>query len=141
MHWIMAGLLALIFLADASGQTAAFSCPANITVSETVAATGGWSGEAGSSKQRFQMPKIYNGKHRGEEYEQKPDGQKTVGKKTIFLWKLSDYRDLNLFVRCVFHGTSATVTADIPASLSTCTATLELSPKGDVIGRSEMACK
>ena len=87
------------------------------------------------------MPKIYNGKPGGEEYELKPDGQKTVGKKTIFLWKLTDYRDLNLFVRCVYHGTSATVTADIPASLTTCTATLELSPKGDVIGRSEMACK
>jgi len=87
------------------------------------------------------MPKIYNGKSGGEEYELKPDGQKTAGKKTIFLWKLTDYRDLNLFVRCVYHGTSATVTADIPAALKTCTATLELTPKGEVIGRSEMACK
>jgi len=141
VHWILAGLIALAFVTEASGQTDAFACPVTITVSETAAATDGWSAEAGSSKHRFQMPKIYNGKPGGEEYELKPDGQKTVGKKTIFLWKLSDYRDLNLFVRCVYHGTSATVTADIPASLTTCTATLELSPKGDVIGRSEMACK
>ena len=87
------------------------------------------------------MPKVYNGKPGGEEYELKPDGQKTVGKKTIFLWKLTDYRDLNLFVRCVYHGTPATVTADIPAALKTCTATLELSPKGDVIGRSETSSR
>ena len=87
------------------------------------------------------MPKVYNGKPGGEEYDLKPDGQKIVGKKTVFLWKLSDYRDLNLFVRCVYHGTSATVTADIPANLSTCTATLELTPKGEVVGRSEMACR
>jgi hypothetical protein len=138
---ILAGLIALAFVTEASGQTDAFACPVTITVSETAAATDGWSAEAGSSKHRFQMPKIYNGKPGGEEYELKPDGQKTVGKKTIFLWKLTDYRDLNLFVRCVYHGTSATVTADIPTALKTCTATLELSPKGDVIGRSEMACK
>jgi hypothetical protein len=141
MHWIALGLLVLSFVPAASGQNAAFDCPASITVSETAAAPDGWSAESGSSKHRFQMPKIYNGKPGGEEYELKPDGQKTAGKKTIFLWKLSDYRDLNLFVRCVYHGTPATVTADIPAALKTCTATLELSPKGDVIGRSEMACK
>lgn len=141
MHWIAAGFFALSFLPAACGQTAAFACPAGITVSETAAALDGWSAEAGSSKHRFRMPKIYNGKPGGEEYELKPDGQKTVGKKTIFLWKLSDYRDLNLFVRCVYHGTPATVTADIPAALRTCTATLELTAKGDVIGRSEMACK
>jgi hypothetical protein len=141
MRWIALGLLALSSVPAASGQTAAFTCPSSITVSETAAAPDGWSAEAGSSKHRFQMPKIYNGKPGGEEYELKPDGQKTAGKKTIFLWKLSDYRDLNLFVRCVYHGTPATVTADIPAALKTCTATLELSPKGDVMGRSEMACK
>jgi hypothetical protein len=141
MRWIAVGLVALSFLAVAGAQTASFACPAALTVSETAAAPDGWAVEAGSSKHRFQMPKIYNGKPGGEEYELKPDGQKTVGKKTIFLWKLSDYRDLNLFVRCVYHGTPATVTADIPAALNTCTATLELSPKGDVIGRSEMACK
>jgi hypothetical protein len=141
VHWIAAGLLALAFVPVAGGQTAAFACPASITVSEAATAPEGWAAEAGSSKHRFRMPKIYNGKPGGEEYELKPDGQKTVGKKTIFLWKLSDYRDLNLFVRCVYHGTPATVTADIPAALTTCTATLELTPKGEVIGRSEMACK
>jgi hypothetical protein len=125
MHWIAAGLLVLSFVPAASGETAAFACPASITVSETAAALDGWSAEPGSSKHRFR----------------KPDGQKTVGKKTIFLWKLSDYRDLNLFVRCVYHGTPATVTANIPAALTTCTATLELTPKGEVIGRSEMTCK
>ena len=140
MRWIAASLLALP-LFPATGQTAAFACPASITVPETAAAPDGWSAEAGSSKHRFQMPKVYNGKPGGEQYELKPDGQKTVGKKTIFLWKLTDYRDLNLFVRCVYHGTPSTVTADIPAALKTCTATLELSPKGEVVGRSEMACK
>jgi len=139
MRWIALGLLT--FVPAAVAETVAFACPASITVSETAAAPDGWSAEAGSSKHRFQMPKIYNGKPGGEEYELKPDGQKTAGKKTIFLWKLTDYRDLNLFVRCVYHGTTAAVTADIPPPLKTCTATLELSPKGGVIGRSEMACK
>jgi hypothetical protein len=141
MHWVAAGLLALFFVPAASGETAAFACPASITVSETAAAPEGWSAEPGSSEHRLRMPKIYNGKPGGEEYELKPDGQKTAGKKTVFLWKLSDYRDLNLFVRCVYHGTPATVTADILPALTNCTATLELTPKGEVIGRSEMACK
>jgi hypothetical protein len=140
VRWISVGFLALWFLRTAGGQTG-FTCPASIMVSETAAVPDGWSAEAGSSKHRFQMPKIYNGKPGGEEYELKPDGQKTAGKKTIFLWKLNDYRDLNLFVRCVYHGTPATVTADIPAALKTCTAALELTPKGEVTGRSEMACK
>lgn len=141
MHWTAPCLLALSLVSAASGQSAAFACPATIPVSETAAPLDGWTAEAASSTHRFKMPKIYNGKSGGEEYELKPDGQKTAGKKTIFLWKLTDYRDLNLFVRCVYHGTSATVTADIPAALKTCTATLELTPKGEVIGRSEMACK
>jgi len=134
-------LLALSFVGAATGQTGAFTCPATITVSETAAQLDGWASEAASSKHSFKMPKVYNGKPGGEEYELKPDGQKIVGKKTIFLWKLSDYRDLNLFVRCVYHGTNATVTADIPGALKTCTATLELTPKGEVVGRSEMACE
>jgi hypothetical protein len=141
MHWITLCLVALPFAAAAGGQTAAFACPATLTVAETAAPLDGWASEAASSKHNFKMPKVYNGKPGGEEYELKPDGQKTAGRKTIFLWKLSDYRDLNLFVRCVYHGTNATVTADLPAALKTCTATLELSPKGEVLGRSEMACK
>jgi len=140
VHRIALCLLALSFV-RAGGQTVAFTCPATITTSETAAQIDGWTAEAASSKHRFQMPKVYNGKPGGEEYELKPDDQKTAGKKTIFLWKLSDYRDLNLFVRCVYHGTSATVTADIPAALKTCTATVELTSKGEVVGRSEMACK
>jgi hypothetical protein len=71
MHWIAVGLLALSFVPAASGQTAIFNCPASITVSETAAAPDGWSAEPGSSKHRFQMPKIYNGKPGGEEYELK----------------------------------------------------------------------
>jgi hypothetical protein len=141
VRWTTLCLLALPFAPAASGQTAAFACPATITVSETAAPLDGWTAAAASSTHRFKMPKIYNGKPGGEEYELKPDGQKTAGKKTIFLWKLTDYRDLNLFARCVYHGTSATMTADIPAALKTCTATLELTPKGEVIGHSEMACK
>lgn len=90
MHWIAAGLLAFSCVRAATGQTTAFACPASITVSERAAVPDGWSAEAGSSKHRFQMPKVYNGKPGGEEYELKPDGQKTVAKKTIFLWKLTD---------------------------------------------------
>lgn len=138
MRWIALSFLTLV---PAAAAISTFTCPATITVSETTAAVDGWASEAASSKHRFQMPKIYNGKPGGEEYELKPDGQKIVGKKTIFLWKLTDYRDLNLFVRCVYHGTTVTLTADIPAAFKTCTATLELTPKGDVIGRSDMACK
>jgi hypothetical protein len=107
--WLAAGLL-LAAQSTLSSQnvTAAtpLTCPASI--------------KAAKSEHKFERPSIYNGTPGKQEYELAPDDTQTQGKQVRETWNLADYRDMNLFVRCRYLGTAATVVADIPAPLKTC---------------------
>ncbi len=46
--------------------------------------------------------------------------QTPQGKQVRQTWNLADYREMNLFVRCRYLGTAATVVTNIPAPLKTC---------------------
>ena len=123
-----AGLLAIsilsMALAAAAQTSPGFACP------ETL--------DRGSHA--FLNASVYNGTPGKEEYELKPDDETRHGKKVTLSWNLKDYRDMNLFVRCRYHDTSSTVTKDLPAQLTTCSVTLELNARHDIVGKSEMSC-
>jgi hypothetical protein len=120
-------LVSVLSAAAAQNQTRAsggFGCPATITATESAVAPPSWKAEAaGQATHKFLRPSIYNGAAGKQEYELAPDDQQVEGKTVRQVWKLTDYRDQNLFLRCRYEGTGVTLTADIPAAIKTCTFT------------------
>jgi hypothetical protein len=139
------GWFAIVFLVlngICSAQTAApFSCPATLVVAEQPRPTPGWSGASGNNEHRFKTVSVYNGHSGKEEYELKPNDESKQGHAVTLSWRLKDYRDMNLFVRCFYYDTQATITADLPARLSTCSVSLQLDAKNEITGRSTMSCR
>lgn len=89
------------------GATATpLTCPASITAAKT--------------EHKFERPSLYNGTPGKQEYELAPDDTQTQGKQIRQTWNLSDYRDMNLFVRCRYLGTGETVVLNLPTPLKTC---------------------
>ena len=117
------------------------SCPESIKVTESAAAGSGWKAEAGKSEHAFQRISVYNGKAGGEEYDLAPDDEKNSGGKIVQTWKLSNYRSMNLFMRCRYHDTAAVLFMDLPANLTACTFSFTLDKKGTFIGKSSVTCR
>ena len=69
----------------------------------------------------FLRPSIYNGIPGKQEYELAPDDEGTRGSSVRQAWKLSDYREMNLFVRCRYADAQSVVVKDLPKPLVTCT--------------------
>ena len=70
-----------------------------------------------------------------------PDDTAKQGKNVLLTWAVKDYRQENLFVRCFYFDTGATVTANIPAAVNKCSVTLELTSSGQIVGKSRMKCQ
>ena len=96
------------------------TCPASITVTGTASVAAPWQAESGKSNHKFERPSIYNGTPGKQEYDLAPDDTQTAGKRVRETWNLADYRDMNLFLRCRYLGTAATVVTSIPTPLKTC---------------------
>jgi hypothetical protein len=124
-----------------SAQSATpFSCPATLLVIQRPQPEGGWSGASSKAEHAFKTAKIYNGHAGKEEYDLKPDSASERGRKITLRWNLKDYRAMNLFIRCFYHDSDATVTANLPAPLATCAVSLEFNAKNEIIGASVMSC-
>ena len=122
---------ALLLAPAAPAQPAgAFTCPATFTVTEPA-----------KSEHAFQTVKIYNGNPGKEEYDLRPDDESKKGKSVRLTWVLKDYRTMNLFIRCYYYDTKATITANIPASVNKCSVTLEMKTDGTIVGKSQMKCE
>jgi hypothetical protein len=96
------------------------TCPVSITVTAAASVSAPWQAESAKSDHRFERPSIYNGTPGKQEYDLAPDDTQTAGNRVRETWKLADYRDMNLFLRCRYLGTPATVVTNIPAALKTC---------------------
>ena len=126
----------------AQAQSASpLSCSETLKVVETATPPAGWKAAGGQSEHAFQRISIYNGTPGGQEYDLAPDGEKNVAGKTIQTWNLKDYRTMNLFLRCRYHDTSATLFMDVPVSYTSCTFTFALDKKGVFIGKSNLLCR
>jgi len=120
---LAAGLLvaAQSILSSQSAPAAApLTCPASITVTATASVATPWQAESAKSEHKFERPSIYNGTPGKQEYDLAPDDTQTAGKRVRETWKLADYRQMNLFLRCRYLGTPATVVTNIPAPIKTC---------------------
>jgi hypothetical protein len=119
----LATLLCLACAAMLSSQTAAparFTCPSTIAIAETPSVQPPWHAEAARSDHSFQRPSIYNGQPGGQEYDLAPDDEKNQGRQVHQTWDLSGYRSMNLFVRCRYNGTAATLVSNLATQLKTC---------------------
>lgn len=132
----------LLILRPVSGLAQqAFACPANLKLMQQPQAPPGWVGLAVSSEHVFKTAAVYNGEPGKAEYELKPDNESGLGRKLVLSWRLKDYRDMNLFVRCYYRDSSATVTASLPSRLTSCSVFLEMNAKNEIVGRSRMTCQ
>src|ERR1700678_2146344 len=93
------------------------------------------------SEYRFERPSIYNGTPGKEEYELAPDDTQTQGKQVRQTWKLADYRDMNLFVRCRYVGTKETVVTNIPAPVKICMFSFRDMPGNQPVASPVFQCK
>ena len=99
---------------------APLTCPASITVTAAASVAAPWQAESVKSEHKFESPSIYNGTPGRQEYDLAPDDTQTAGNRVRETWKLADYRDMTLFLRCRYLGTPATVVTIIPAAVKTC---------------------
>jgi hypothetical protein len=110
----------IILRAQPSVKPATFTCPATVKVAETTVANAPWQVESGKTEHKFSRPSIYNGTPGKQEFELAPDNQEVAGSRIRQNWKLTDYRDMNLFLRCRYDGTVVTLVIDLPNPLKTC---------------------
>jgi hypothetical protein len=96
------------------------TCPASIAVTAAASVVTPWQAESAKSEHKFERPSIYNGTPGKQEYDLAPDDTETAAKRVRETWNLAAYRNMNLFLRCRYLGTPATVVTNIPAPLKTC---------------------
>lgn len=118
-----------------------FGCPASIPVTEAPAASAPWQAETARAEHKFLRPSIYNGAPGKEEYDLAPDNTQTEGKRVKQTWKISDYRDRNVFLRCRYENTAAAVVANIPARIKTCTFSFRNVPGNQPVASPVFSCQ
>ena len=138
-------IFAITIAAAAQAQTksapAPLTCPETIKVSETATPIANWKAATGQSERAFERVSILNGTPGAQEYDLAPDNEKNTAGKIIQTWNLKDYRTMNLFLRCRYHDTSATLFMDVPATYTNCTFTFTLDKKGNFLGKSNLLCR
>lgn len=100
-----------------------FTCPATIAPGQT-----------------YQRISVLN-KDGGQEYDLAPDIDKKTGARVTQTWRLKDYRELPLIVRCHYAGTGKVIDRELPASLQTCTQHFNIDGKGKISGPFAMECR
>jgi hypothetical protein len=120
-------LLLALPSALAADRPAPLACPATIT--------------GQGAAREFERINIYNGKPGGEEYDLAPDRETEAAGKITQSWLLKDYRSMEIFVRCRYHGTTAVKTLDVPAKYQKCTFTFQLDKQNNITGKSAFSCE
>ena len=135
--------LILFFAACASivAATPPLSCPETLKSYDTAAPVPGWTAAGGESEHAFERVSIYNGTAAGEHFDLAPDDEKNTAGKIVQTWNLKDYRSMNIYLRCRYHDTSATIFKNIPATYTTCTFTFTLDKQGNFLGKSNLLCR
>jgi hypothetical protein len=88
-----------------NSRTAAGSCPATVTVNESIASPALRQSGPVSVERSFERISVYNGKNGGEEFELAPDNRQRTGTSILQTWNLKAYRTMNVFIRCRYRST------------------------------------
>lgn len=139
---LMKPIIFLLYaMAAAGAQT--LTCPASLTAK----AAAGWTveGKPGVGAHAFERVSIYNKDTHGE-YDLAPDEERKEAGKIVQVWKLSDYREMPLYLRCRYRGTDATLTRELPAALKTCEFGFQFDKRGNIVsangaGKPEVRCQ
>jgi hypothetical protein len=131
---------AILLIAGTLGH-AQLSCPATVRVTDKVEAPQGWTAQAASKQAAFERISVFNASPAGDEYDLAPSSSaQGKGGEVTQVWKLADYRQMKLLLRCHYRDTESTLTIELPSPLRTCTFHFQLDAKGKFIGRSQVAC-
>lgn len=135
--------LVLATLAAAAATSAAeVSCPATVTVRESAIAPEGWTSKEAARKATFRRASVLNGKPEGPEYDLAPSTtDKGKGGAIRQVWNLTEYRDMNLFLRCHYRGTDSVIHMDLAPELKSCVFQFRLDAKGNFLGQSRITCR
>jgi hypothetical protein len=118
-----------ILLAAATLCHGEISCPASIRVSDKVEAA-------------FLRVSVLNQNPGGPEYDLAPSStDKAKNGDLTQVWKLADYRDMNIVLRCRYRGTESVRNIALPVSVQACTFKFRLDAKGNFLGTSQVTCK
>lgn len=134
-----AWLIALVSALPAAAQVLA--CPESVVVGESIVAAGSWQSEAANATREFERISVYNGKAGGSEYDLAPDDEKKSGGLVVQTWDLKAYRTMNVFLRCRYHDTQATLWMDVPAAIKKCSLRFRIDAHGRIVGKSSMECR
>ena len=116
------------------------ACPATITVRESATPVAGWTSDARQAPHKLARISILNKDAQAREYELAPDDEKQAGKSITQSWNLKDYRSMKLFLTCLYHDTTVTMSSEIPLSMSTCTYRFNLVGKEQTVEHPEINC-
>jgi hypothetical protein len=141
MVYRLCSVLAVACAAFAQSPATTLSCPEKVTVAESIVPVPGWKSTASPTDRAFERVSVYNGVAGGQEYELAPDDEKKTGGKIQQSWKVKEYRNMNVFLRCRYHGTSAVLVRDVPPNLETCTFDFALDKNGAFLGKSTLVCR
>ena len=134
-------LAAAVPIAAQQSKTVAVVCPASITVREAAVPVAGWTPEAANVKHEFERISVYNGTAGGKEYDLAPDTDKIDHHIVTQTWNLASYRDMNVFLRCRYRGTSAVLSMNLPTPLKACTFRYRAGPDGNMVADARMNCQ
>lgn len=133
---LSAGMLVLA-LAGAAAAQSGMTCPATLGTKIPE----GWSGQAATKDAAFERISVFNKDKDGQEYDLAPDDESRDGKRVVQTWKLSDYRDMPLLLRCHYQGTDAAIARELAPELKSCIFRYEPGPHGEVAGKPEARCE
>ena len=119
------------------------ACPPTVQVNEKIDGPAGWTVQSTSRKASLVRASVLNRRApNGPEYDLVPSST-VEGKQgnVTQVWKLSDYREMPIVLRCHYRNTGSVLNVDLPGSLQTCTSQVRLDAKGNVLGESRISCK
>lgn len=132
----------LVFVGLGACSHAEVSCPATAGVSEKLDEPKGWISRGANRQTSFLRVSVLNQKPGGPEYDLAPSSSdQGKGGDVTQVWKLADYRDMPLFLRCHYRNTESFLTIELPPSLQACTFKFRLDSKGNFLGQSLVTCK
>lgn len=116
------------------------SCPATVTVNESITPPSPWQSRTPSVERTFERISVYNGKDGGEEFELAPDDERKAGNSILQTWNLKPYRTMNIFIRCRYRNTGALLWMNLPAEIGQCKLRFQADSRGRIVGKSSMEC-
>lgn len=134
--------VALAAAVPVAAAAADFHCPETLTVTEQGAAPAGWRADASVKARKFDFLSVFDGAFGDVQGDLAPESKRR-GKIEVLSWDLKAHREKNgnIWVRCRYADTAATLSINLPGEISRCETTVEIDKKGNVLRTVGMQCR